>query len=208
MPACTAAALALREITDPIDCDVLEGTLGWAFASLDGSDWEAHMTLFCPLGFRVLLQSGLLEAVAGVSLRFAQQAELFECGPNLQRWFRAVLGKLMLRMYKRAAEEEEGTTEIAEEVLGCWELLVKKGGDADWYHVTFIKEECSRAVRDTITDFGIEHGICLQALKSYVIGSLHWSFIARNELGSWSYYPSEDNKDEEDESNDEDEESS
>ena len=74
MPACTAAAVALCEIMDPVDRDVLEGIFGRSFASLDGSDWEAHMTLFRPLGFRVLIQSGLLEAIAGESLRFARQA--------------------------------------------------------------------------------------------------------------------------------------
>jgi len=98
-------------------------------------------------------------------------------------------------MYKKEVEEEEGTTKIDKEVLGCWELLVKKGGDTDWYRVTFIKEECSGAVRDTITDFGIEHGVSVQALMGYVIVF-------------WPYYPSEDDKDEEDESDDEDGDSS
>ena len=41
-----AAAVAHREITDPIDWDVLEGTLSQPFASLNGLDWEAYMTLF------------------------------------------------------------------------------------------------------------------------------------------------------------------
>ena len=113
-----------------------------------------------------------------------------------------------MRMYKKAVKDEEETIEIHDEVLECWELLVKKGGDTDRYRVTFIKEECSEAVRDTITDFGIEHGICLQALTGYVIGSLQRGFIARNELGFWPYYPSEDDKAEEDESNGEDGDSS
>ena len=82
----------------------------------------------------------------------------------------------MMRMYKRAVEEEEGTTKIDEEVLGCWEMLVMKGGGTDRYRVIFIKEECSGAVKDTITDFGIEHGISVQALMGYVIGSLQRSF--------------------------------
>ena len=51
LPACITAALALGEIMDPIDHDVLEGTLGWSFSFLNGLDWEAHTTLFCPLGF-------------------------------------------------------------------------------------------------------------------------------------------------------------
>ena len=71
VPACTAAAVTLRKIMDPVDRDVLEGALGQAFTSIDSMDWEASVTLFCPLGFWVLLQYGLLEAIAGVSLRFA-----------------------------------------------------------------------------------------------------------------------------------------
>jgi len=47
----------------------------------------------------VLLQYGLLKEIAGVSLHFDQQAKLFECGTNLQRAFRAMLGKLMMQMY-------------------------------------------------------------------------------------------------------------
>jgi len=95
VPRCTAAVVALREITDPIDHDVLQGTFGQAFASLDGSDWEAYMTLFCPPGLQVLLQTRLLKAIAGVSLRFSQQAKLtmyggMQHGPNLQCVFRTV----------------------------------------------------------------------------------------------------------------------
>ena len=91
------------------------------------------MTLFCPLGFRVLLQSGLLKAIAGVSLCFSQQAKLLmygglECGPNFQRVFRTVLDELTMQEYKRAIEEEEETTKIDADVLENWELLVKKGG--------------------------------------------------------------------------------
>ena len=101
----------------------------------------------------------------------------------------------MMRMYKRAVKEQEGTTNIDKEVLGCWEMLVKKGGDTDRYRVIFIKEGCSGSVKDTITDFGIEHGVSVQALMGYVIGF-------------WPYYPSEDDQDEEDESDDEDGDSS
>ena len=67
---------------------MLEGTLGQTFASLDRSDWVAYATLLRPLGFQVLLQSGLLKAIAKVSLRFSLQTnlmtyEILECGPNL-----------------------------------------------------------------------------------------------------------------------------
>ena len=123
VPPCTAAAVALCEITDPIYRDVLEGALSQAFASLDGTFWEASVTLFCSLGLRVLLQSGLLKAIARVSLSFAQQAELttyggMPHGPNLQCVFRTELDTTMMQKYKRAIKEEEEMTRINEEVLG------------------------------------------------------------------------------------------
>jgi hypothetical protein len=59
----------------------------------------------------------------------------------------------MMQMYKTAVKEEEETTESHKEVLECWELLVKKGGNTDRYHVTFIEEECSDEVKNIIADF-------------------------------------------------------
>ena len=55
VPACTAAAVVLCEIMAPAHRDVLEDALGQAFASLNGKDREAYMTLFCPLGLWVPL---------------------------------------------------------------------------------------------------------------------------------------------------------
>ena len=75
--------LTLRQITNHVYRDVLEGALGKAFAALDNMDWEACELLFFPPGFRVLLWYGLLKAIARVSLRVARQAcALF--GPSLQ----------------------------------------------------------------------------------------------------------------------------
>ena len=71
VPACTAAAAMLRYIPDPVDGKVLEGALGQSFAAPDQTDWESRVLLFRPLGFGVLLRSGLLKATADVSLRFA-----------------------------------------------------------------------------------------------------------------------------------------
>ena len=102
VPACTAAAAMLHNITDPVDGEVLEGALGRAFAALDQTDWDARETLFCPLGFGVLLRTELLKATADVSLRTARQANLstygrLQCGPHLRRLFESVLGKKMMR---------------------------------------------------------------------------------------------------------------
>ena len=68
------------------------------------------MTLFFPLGFGVLLQSGSLKATANLSLHFVQQAKLstyggLQCVPNLQSAFRTVLNKLMMQEYKKAKGE-------------------------------------------------------------------------------------------------------
>jgi hypothetical protein len=89
MTACTAAAEVLREIMDTVDRDVCEGALDYAFTSLDCMDWKARVTLFCPLGFWVLLRSGLLKAAADVCLSFTRQAKLstygrLQCWPNLR----------------------------------------------------------------------------------------------------------------------------
>ena len=113
-----AAAVALCEITDPVDRDVLEGALGQAFASLNITDWEAREILFFPLGFWVLLQSGLLKAVSGVSLQAVCQDRglltysEWQRGPSLRRVFETVLDQSMMRKYKRAIDEEEETAGI------------------------------------------------------------------------------------------------
>ena len=97
VPALMAAAVTLRQITNAVERDVLEGALGQAFAALEETDWEASKKLFRPLRFRVLLWPGLLKAIARVSLRVAHQArELpthsgWQCGPSLQRVFETVL---------------------------------------------------------------------------------------------------------------------
>ena len=78
----------LHNISDPVDVEVLEDVLEQAFAALDQTEWESRVLLFRPLGFGVLLRSGLLQVTANVSLRFAWQAQLstwgsLQCGPNL-----------------------------------------------------------------------------------------------------------------------------
>ena len=87
-----------------------------------------------------------------------------ECGPNLQHVFRTVLDKLTMQEYKRAIKEEAETTKIDADVLENWELLVKKGGDTRLYCDALLKDKCVFAVENAIADFGMEHGICPQAL--------------------------------------------
>ena len=113
-----------------------------------------------------------------------------------------------MQKYKRAMKEEDEATKINKELLGNWKLLIKKDGDTRRYRDAFLKDDCAFAVKDTITDFGMEHGICLQALTDYVIGALCESFDSRAGDGGWPYYPLEDDKDGEDDSNDEDGDSS
>ena len=108
-----AAAVTLRQIANPVDRDVLEGALGQAFDVLEETDWEASRNCFFPLGFRVLLWSRLLEAIAGVCLRVVHQAcELltysgWQCGTCLQREFETVLDQSMIQKHKKVIEEEE-----------------------------------------------------------------------------------------------------
>ncbi len=52
LPSLTGAAVTLWEITDPVNCNVLEGALGQAFVALDQTDWESNELLFRPLTFR------------------------------------------------------------------------------------------------------------------------------------------------------------
>ena len=49
-------------------------------------------------------------------------------------------------------------------------------------------------MEEAIADFGMEHGICCQALMDYVIGALHARFDERDEDGGFPYYFSEDYK--------------
>ena len=81
------------------------------------------------------------------------------------------------------------------EVLENWEVLVKKGGDTWWYRDALLKDECVFVVEEAIADFGMEHGICRQALTDHVIGALHVTFDERGEDGGFPFYPSEDGKD-------------
>ena len=46
LPGLTGATVTLCEITDPVDCNMLEGSLGQAFTSIDSTDWEARVTFF------------------------------------------------------------------------------------------------------------------------------------------------------------------
>ena len=79
MAACTTAAEVISEIPRPINCVVLEDALGKALSAFDMTDWGSCLLLLRPIGFGVLLRSGLLEATAGVCLRFSQQLNC-QCG--------------------------------------------------------------------------------------------------------------------------------
>ena len=158
------------------------------------TDWEPPKRLFCPLGFRVLLRSGLLEEIAGVSLSMAHQAcklsthSEWQCGPSLQRVFESVLDQLMMQKCKKTIEEEEEMTEwINVEVLEGWEILVKKGGDTKRYHDALMKDECVLVVEHAIADFRVQHGIDGRALTVYVIGALHEGFDEKDNDGDPCY---------------------
>ena len=73
-------------------------------------------------------------------------------------------------------------------MLEDWELLVKKGGNTRRYRDAFLKDECVFVVVDAIADFGMEHGICHQALMDYVIGAIHERINGSSDGGD-PYYP-------------------
>ena len=103
MDACTAAAAVLRKMPSPIDRVGLEDALGRVFSEFDMTDWMSGLLLLHPIGFGVLLWSGLLKATADVCLWFARQAQLstwggLPVGPNLLRVYGTVLGRSMMQM--------------------------------------------------------------------------------------------------------------
>ena len=90
-------------------------------------------------------------------------------------------------------EEYKMSGFVNTKMLKNWELLVKKGGDTRRYRDAFLEDECVFVVVYAIADFGMEHGICRQALTDYKIGALH-ERINRSGYCRDPYYPSEDDK--------------
>jgi hypothetical protein len=64
MGACNAAAAVLREMLNPVNHVGLKDALGRVFSAFDMTDWLSGLLLLHPIGFGVLLRSGLLEATA------------------------------------------------------------------------------------------------------------------------------------------------
>ena len=144
MDACTAAAAVFREIPNPVDRVGLEVALGRVFSAFDMTDWVSGLSLLRPIGFGVLLRSGLLEATVDVGLRFARQAQLSTWGgvphgPNLLRLYRTMLGRSMVQMYKAAVEEDD-TNKMHAEVEEGWKLLLRKDGSTRRYRDALLKD--------------------------------------------------------------------
>ena len=101
MDACTAAAAMLREMAIPVNRVDLEDAFGRVFSAFNLTVWVSSLLLLRPIGFGVLLRSGLLKATADVCLWFALQARLLTWGgvqveQNLLHVYRTVLGRLMM----------------------------------------------------------------------------------------------------------------
>ncbi len=201
MPACTAAAVVLRGIPDPIDQNALEVALAQGFEALKGTDWVVEQKAWKLLGCKILVRSGLLEAIVEVSLRAAHQArgfttnhQKYDCGEKLQRAFCDVLEQATMRMYKRMVEDdvERLIPHLNAEVLEGWELLVKKGGDTTRYSNALMMQECVAAVEELIANFGVQHNIDGDRITEHVIHSLHGKFYNVDEVDDpQPYYPSE-----------------
>ena len=132
MGACTNAATVLKEIPNPVVRDVLEDALGRVFFAFNMTDWESGSILLRPIGFGVLLGSGLREAAVNVGLWFARTAQVLTWGsaphgPHALRLYRTVLGRLMMQMYKKAVREGDTHELHVEGEEGC-RLLLRKGG--------------------------------------------------------------------------------
>ncbi len=197
LPACTAAAVVLRGIPDPIDQCALEVALEQGSEALGGTDWLVGQRALRLLGYKILVRSGLLEAIAEVSLRAAHQARGFmtyhqscDCGEKLQRAFHDVLGKAMMRMYKKMVEDdaERLIPQLNAEVLEGWELFVKKGCDTTRYSNAIMMQECVAAVEDLIDGFGERHNIDSNCITDHVLRSLYESLYGTE----WSNSETED----------------
>jgi hypothetical protein len=95
----------------------------------------------------------------------------------------------MMQMYKEAVEEDD-TNEMHVEVEEGWKLLLKKGGDARRYRDALLKDKCAYLVEGAIAEFGLWHGVCRNALSSYVQGFLYRRLYEGD--GKDPYYTSED----------------
>ena len=161
MDACTAAAAVLREIPNPVDRVGLKDALGRVFSVFDMTDWVSGLSLLRPIGFGVLLRSGLLEATVDVGLSFAWQAQLSTWGgvphgPNLLRLYRTVLGRLMMKMYKAVVKEDD-TNEMHTEVEEGWRLLLRKDGSTRRYREALLKDKCANCWRKGLSTRSIQH---------------------------------------------------
>jgi hypothetical protein len=101
-----------------------------------------------------------------------------------------------MQLYKEAVEEND-TNKMHVEVEEGWKLLLKKGGDARRYRDALLKDECAYLVKGAIAEFGMQHGVCRDALSSHVQGFLYRRFYEGD--GQDPYYSSEDLESEDDE---------
>ena len=109
-----------------------------------------------------------------------------------------------MKMYKEAVEEDD-TNEMHVEVEEGWKLLLKKGGDARRYRDAHLKGECAYLVKGAIAEFGMQHGVCRNALSSYVQRFLYRRLYEdgwRDPYYSSEDVESEDNKEGDDENED------
>jgi hypothetical protein len=49
-----------------------------------------------------------------------------------------------------------------------WKLLLRKGGDTRRYRDALLKDKCAFFVKVAIAEFGMQHGVCRNALLSHV----------------------------------------
>ena len=67
---------------------------------------------------------------------------------------------------------------------------MRKGGEPKRYRDALLKDKCAYLVKNTIAGFGLQHGVCRDALSSHVQGFLCRRLYEGD--GQEPYYSSED----------------
>ena len=89
------------------------------------------------------------------------------------------------------------------EVEEGWKLLLRKDGSTRRYRDALLKDKCAYLVKDAIAEFGMQHGVCRNALSSHVQGFLYRRLYEDD--GQDPHYTLEDVESEDDEEEEDDE---
>ncbi len=197
MPLCVVAAAAIRGLAKPFDLDELDRSFGAALEILKGMEW--YSTEDGALGFGVLVQSGLLEAIVDAALHAARQGRGFRpvdnnpIGPNMERVLWCVLEKDTYRRYGSLYHVDGSGYRMDSDVHEQWRQFVKGGCSTVAYSDHSVKEECVFAVEMLISEFERTHS--LWGLRRKVWKSLGAQYASDDEAGFPEYDTSYEEED-------------